>query len=447
MSGHENEPLSARRVGGRASWITLAGVGLVLAWATLRLASILAGGNPITWMYALGIALLVWQLASAAFDRPARATVQDATVLAEARVAVLVPAYNEDDDLLRAGLASMLTQTHLPYAVCVVDDGSTSGDYAGVRDWFLEAAQAAGVKGTWQRQANGGKRSAQITAARSCREADFYLTVDSDTQLDAHAVWESLQPFADPDVQSVAGICLVRNYDANLLTRMQEIWFCSMQMVDRAALSRAGSVLVNSGAIATYRAAVLWDNEQAYLSETLFGRPVHTSDDSLLTLYAQQRGRTVHQSSAFAFSAMPTTFDGHRRQQLRWMRGSFMRSGTRFRDLPLGRFSYWYHLLRWVQYAVVTAALVAVAATGVLFSPAALTMCVVIVSAIQLVLATPYLNLRRSDQSAFQRLVVVACAPVVGLWYLVFLRPLRWFAMATFRNVSWGTRATVEVTS
>ncbi|MFE4465907.1 glycosyltransferase family 2 protein [Oerskovia sp. NPDC056781] len=440
-------PLSAFRVTGRATWVLLAGAAAGIAWAGYRLTAVVTGGNPVLWVYAAGIVLLVWQLAVAAFDKPSRATDDGAARLAQAEVAVLVPAFNEDDETLRANLEALLRQTHLPAAICVVDDGSTVGDYAAVRDWFLGAAEGAGVTGTWQRQPNGGKRSAQVTAARTFPYADFYVTVDSDTQLDRRAIEETLQPFEDPQVQSVAGTILVTNYRTNLLTRMQEVWYLSMQMVDRAALSRTGSVLVNSGALATYRAAVLWDNVEHYLAETFRGRPVHTSDDSLLTLFAQQRGRTVHQPSAFAFTNMPSTFDGHRRQQLRWMRGSFLRSGTRFRSLPTDRFAYWYHLVRWVQYSVATMALVALVVSGALLHPAALAMGAVIVGTVQLVVAAPYLTLRRSDQTTAQRVTVFACAPLVGLWYLTVLRVMRWYAMATVGNVSWGTRQSVEVTA
>ncbi|MDC7122745.1 glycosyltransferase family 2 protein [Cellulomonas fimi] len=447
MTQHDPTPLSAHRVTSHLPWLLMGGAGIAMAWAASRVTALASGRNPVLWVYLVAIGLLVWQLGTAAFDRPVRARGAAAALLAEARVAVLVPAYNEDDAILRASLASLLRQTHLPAAVCVVDDGSTSGDYAAVRDWFLPAAEAAGVAVTWQRTPNGGKRHAQVTAARSFPDADFYLTVDSDTQLDAHALDEALQPFEDPDVQSVAGTILVTNYRTNLLTRMQEAWFLSMQAVDRAALSRRGSVLVNSGPLAVYRPAVLWDNVDDYLGETLFGRPVHTSDDSMLTLYAQQRGRTVHQPSAFAFSHMPSTLDGHRRQQLRWMRGSLVRSGTRFRRLPTRRFSYWYHLLRWALYAAVTVALVLLAVSGTLFSPTAWLLSAVVVGCAQLLVTTPYLTLRRSDQTTGQRLAVLACAPLVGLWNVTVLRALRWYAMATFGNVAWGTRQNVEVTA
>ncbi|WP_275561157.1 hypothetical protein [Streptomyces sp. 5-6(2022)] len=77
-------------------------------------------------------------------------------------------------------------------------------------------------------------------------------------------------------------------------------------MVDRSALSAMGSVLVNSGPLAAYRADVVRDNLDSYLNETFMGRPAMFSDDSLLTLYALLRGQTVQQPSAVAFTAMPS---------------------------------------------------------------------------------------------------------------------------------------------
>ncbi|WP_158580709.1 glycosyltransferase family 2 protein [Cellulomonas rhizosphaerae] len=358
-----------------------------------------------------------------------------------------MPAYNEDDEALRQCLQSMLTQTRPLDAIAVTDDGSTTGNYAQVRAWFLQECAARGVTGHWERTANGGKRHAQITGVRHELGADVFLTVDSDTILDPDAVRHGLQPFADERVQSVAGIVLTANYGANLLTRMQELWFTTLQMVNRGALSSKGSVMVNCGGLAFYRSGVILDNLDTYLGETLFGRPMHASDDSLLTLWALQRGRAVQQSTSFAFTLMPTKFSHHRRQQLRWMRGSTVRSAWRFRHLPLRSFAYWYHLAKWAQYGAVTVTVGVLAATGMLSHPVVLVWGGLVMVGLQLLLNLPYLTLRRSDQSVGQRLAVYATAPLVGLWQITVMRVLRWYAMGTFRKVAsvWGTRGTVEV--
>jgi len=408
-----------------------------------------AGGAATSVVYAVGALLLLWEMLSAASERVRTVDDDQRSTLDTLRVVALVPAYNEDEGALRQCLGSMLAQTRRIDAIAVVDDGSTSGDYPAVRAWFAEAAAAAGVETFWSRQPNGGKRTAQIAGVRMAGDADVYLTVDSDTVLDPRAVETGLMPFADERVQSVAGIVLTSNYGTNLLTRMQELWFTTMQLVNRSALSRMGSVMVNCGGLAFYRAAVVTENVETYLSETLFGRPMHASDDSLLTLFSLQRGRAVQQRDAFAFTLMPTRFSHHRRQQLRWLRGSTVRSAWRFRYLPTDRFAYWYHLAKWAQYAAVTAVLVLLLASGVLFSWSVLLWTLVVVGAIQLLVDAPYLTLRRSDQSTAQRLGVYATAPLIGLWQLTFMRVMRWYAMATVKKVAtvWGTRGTVEVTA
>lgn len=438
------------RYAGMAPRIVMAAIGLAVAgYASWRLLALLQVASTVRVIYFIALLMVVWESLTASLERTAVATPSERVELDRLRVVALVPAYNEDDAALRECLDSMLRQTRRLDAICLTDDGSTSGDYAQVRAWFEAAASERGVTTHWVRTPNGGKRHAQMTGVDAEPAADIYLTVDSDTVLDADAVRNALPSFLDPRVQSVAGVILTSNYGANLLTRMQELLFVSLQMVNRGAMSRMGSVMVNSGGCAFYRSAVLRDNKEVYLTETLFGREMHASDDSLLTLFALQRGRTVAQSNVFAFTLMPTKFSHHRRQQLRWMRGSTVRSAWRARYLPVNRFAWWYHTIKWMQYGAVTGVVVVLLLSGVMFQPRVLLGLLLIQVAAHLVLTAPYLTLRRSDQSRQQRYAVYATAPVVGLWQATFLRVLRWYAILTAHKAAsgWGTRGTVEVTA
>ncbi|MCM1977164.1 glycosyltransferase family 2 protein, partial [Streptomyces sp. G1] len=287
-------------------------------------------------------------------ERPRRVTPRARRQLDAMHVAVLLPVYNEDPGFLRLGLESFLTQTRRPDSVHIVDDGSTSGDYRLLRAWWLEAAAAHGITTTWERQPNAGKRHAQAAAARQAPDADVFVTVDSDSALAPNALEELLLPFAKARVQSVAGIVLATNHRRNLLTRVTDLWFVTGQLTDRSALSAMGSVLVNSGPLAAYRAPVVRDNLDSYLNETFMGRPVMFSDDSLLTLYALLRGQAVQQPTAVVFTALPEKPSHFLRMYCRWMRGSTIRSVWRFRYLPLSGWPYWAHLLRWFQVALST---------------------------------------------------------------------------------------------
>ena len=127
------------------------------------------------------------------------------------RVAVLVPLYNEDPDVVVRMLSALLNQSSPPTEIHVVDDGSTQCAYVAQRDWFIRQAAVARIYATWQRTANEGKRHAQIHGFRKIRDADLFVTVDSDSMLDSEALHEIVQPFSDPRVMSVAGVILAIN--------------------------------------------------------------------------------------------------------------------------------------------------------------------------------------------------------------------------------------------
>jgi hyaluronan synthase len=352
-----------------------------------------------------------------------------------------MPVFNEDPGYLRLGLESMLRQTRKPDSVHVVDDGSTSGDYAEVRTWWEQAAATAGIATTWQRTLNAGKRHAQAAAVRVSPEADIYITVDSDSCLAPNAVEEILLPFGRPKVQSAAGIVLATNHRTNLLTRVTDLWFVTGQLTDRSALSTMGSVLVNSGPLAAYRAGVIRDNLGSYLNETFMGRPVMFSDDSLLTLYALLRGRTVQQPSAIVFTALPEQFGHFSRMYMRWMRGSTIRSAWRMRYLPITGYAYWAHLLRWFQVALSTAVLGwLIIVEPAMYGHTPPASFLIVPFAIGWAQALRYLGIIRSDERIRSRCLTWLLMPlaVVSAWTV--LRAMRWYGIATCARTGWGTR-------
>ncbi|MFF1263594.1 MULTISPECIES: glycosyltransferase [unclassified Streptomyces] len=356
-------------------------------------------------------------------------------------VSILVPVYNEDPGYLRLGLESFLRQTRMPDSVHIVDDGSTSGDYGDVRRWWEQAAARAGVATSWQAVANGGKRHAQAHAVRVSSEADIYLTCDSDSCFAPNAVEEILVPFARPRVMSVAGIVIATNNRANWLVRVTDLWFVVCQLVDRSGQSAVGAVMVNSGPIAAYRAAVIRDNLGSYLNETFMGRPVMFSDDSLLTLYAQQRGLTVQQPRAICFTAMPEKWSHFSRMYLRWMRGSTIRSVWRMRYLSPARPAYWLHAMRWLQMILtqmVTIWLLIV--EPLVFHELPPSTMLVIPFLIGYAQGLRYLSIIRSDERIRQRAMTWLAMPLAIVLAWTLLRLLRWYGILTCAKTGWGTR-------
>lgn len=436
----------------RPAWIGLAAaVMLALAlWAVRHAASMIAvstgHGARFAVVFTLAFGLLVWGTVLGYLERPKKVTRRQQAQLDRLHVAVLVPVYNEDPAALRAGLASLLTQTRRPDIIAVVDDGSTV-DYDPIIAWLAGAAANHRVAWRWDRQDNAGKRHAQGLGVHLAPDADVYLTVDSDALLDRRALSEGLKPFADPRIQSVAGIVLALNNRTNLLTRLTDLWFVTGQLTDRSAMSTMGSVLVNSGPLALYRGDLVRDNLDGYLNETFAGRRVEFSDDSMLTIYALDRGKAVQQPTAISFTLMPETLDHHVRQYMRWMRGATIRSFWRFRHLPLTGYAYWGHLIAWVQMTLGAVVFIALFIVQPVVDPAAVPWFLVVPVLVGYGQAARYLTLRRSDESLRSQLLTFALAPAATLWAFFILRALRWWAMCTPFKTGWGTRtAGVEIT-
>ncbi|MER8220318.1 glycosyltransferase [Streptomyces sp. NPDC094143] len=400
-----------------------------------------ATGSRLAAVWTVTFLLLLSQTLMYHCERPRRVTARARRQLDALHVAVLLPVYNEDEGYLYLGLESLLTQTRRPNSVHVVDDGSTTGDYAQVRSWWLRHAREAGIATTWQRTPNGGKRHAQAAGVVASPRADIYITVDSDSCLAPNALEEILKPFARPKVQSVAGIVLATNHRTNLLTRVTDLWFITGQLTDRSALSAMGAVLVNSGPLAAYRAPVVRDNLDSYLNETFMGRPVGFSDDSLLTLYALLRGRTVQQPSAVVFTALPEKASHFARMYMRWMRGSTIRSIWRMRYLPLTGWAYWAHLLRWFQVALSTSVLGwLLVVEPVRYGNTPPVSFLVVPFLIGWAQALRYLSVIRSDERMRQRAVTWLLMPLAVLGAWTVLRVMRWYGAATCARTGWGTR-------
>ncbi|MEJ3404146.1 glycosyltransferase [Rathayibacter sp. YIM 133350] len=420
--------------------------GLLVASAVSLVLRVIETPNVAIHLGWLFIAVLVTiQFVLSLLDRPFTVSDTERAGLEGLRVVILVPCYNEDPELLVNGLRSMLGQTRTPAAISVVDDGS-SIDYADVERTMRAEADAAGVQLHWRRTQNHGKRYALVNAARREPDADIYMTVDSDSILDRAAIEEGLKPFADARVQSVAGFLLVLNAQETWLTRMMELLIVSWGLFERSALSLAGSVLVNSGACAFYRAEVVRESAADFLSETILGRRMTFSDDSLLTLFALERGRAVHQRTCFVFSSMPTAIRPHLIQQSRWMRGAIVRAWWRFKYLPLTSVAYWALAAKWLQFLLQTVVPLIFLAVLVSVAPQSLVVFGVWWLCVQFAISSRYLALRRSDQTRRQRWVVFACVPVMVFWQAFVLHPLRLYAYATFARTGWGSRASVSET-
>jgi hyaluronan synthase len=408
-------------------------VWFIMSWGPFRLLAIL-------WMaYFVATAfqfLLSW------LERPC--TVSDASqvMLDTLRVTVNVPVFNEDPAVLDRVLFALFHQTRLPARVQVVDDGS-SIDYDEVwTHWVTHHPDQ--VEFSWIWQPNMGKKRAQ---ARTFRDdlADVFVTLDSDTVLEARALEEGLKPFADQRVQSVAGLELAWNHDRNLLTRLNSARQLTWQLVTCSSQNvLRGNVLINRGTFALYRGELVRDVLDAYVNETFWGHTIYLGDDTFLTTMALCRGRAVQQPSAVCLAMYPDNLSHHLRQWLRWMRGTTLRTVWRLRYLRFFSWGWFYALLSTWWYVASLGITIVLAITWPASESYTTTM-LAVGSIWAWVLGTRLLVVERSDQTLLGRLGAVALTPLATLWVYGVLRLVRIYGTFTFLRQGWTTRAVVEV--
>lgn len=429
-------------------------VTIAVIWGVYHVASVAAGvqgyGSPMALTFFVTF-LLLWWVPLSWMERPFTATRRQQHQLDELSVTVHVPVYNEDPATLRTALWSLLNQTRRPNRIHVVEDGPHTEVRAAYDHLEVEIRSAAAQRDIglrWVRSpVNRGKRHAQM-ATLADDDYNIYVTLDSDSTLDRAAIAEGLKPFADPEVMSVAGMVVVWNSRSNFLTRLTCMLYTPFTRGFRAAQSKLGRVMVNSGTLAFYRAPIVREYAGSYENERFAGRPMQMNDDSMLTFYAMLAGRTVHQPSSIALTLVPDQMGHYLNQQLRWMRGTFIRTLWWWKYLSPRDFAWWMPVFEMVQLllSIVAIPVVLMVSPDTYDWKQLLLATATVGVALNYLCALRYFVIERSDESGWTQFTTFLLAPVAGMWRFFILRPMIMFAMATFWKVGrWGTRSKVEV--
>src|SRR6204780_943727 len=225
------------------------------------------------------------------------------------RVAVLIPAYNEEKVIVRT-IRSVLNSDYPYLRIIVIDDGSTDRTSEGAGEAYPEEI-AAGML-TVLRTVNGGKAEA-LNFAVADLEEEFYVGIDADTVLAADAVSKLICHFADPRIGAVAGNAKVGNR-VNLWTRWQALEYITSQNFERRALDLLGAVSVVPGAIGAWRVSAVHE-AGGYQVDTV-------AEDADLTMALLRNGyRVEYEDRALAFTEAPTSANALMRQRFRWSFG------------------------------------------------------------------------------------------------------------------------------
>jgi peptidoglycan-N-acetylglucosamine deacetylase len=226
------------------------------------------------------------------------------------RIAVLVPAYNEEKVIVRT-IRSVLNSDYPNLRVIVIDDGSSDRTFEEAREAYPE--DIAQGKLDVIRKPNAGKAEALNFAIQTLKE-EFYVGIDADTVIATDAVSKLVPHFIDPEVGAVAGNAKVGNR-VNLWTRWQALEYITSQNFERRALDLFNCVTVVPGAIGAWRTA-------AVLAGGCY--PVNTvAEDADLTMNLLEQGyKVIYEDRALAFTEAPINANGLMRQRFRWSFGT-----------------------------------------------------------------------------------------------------------------------------
>ncbi len=225
------------------------------------------------------------------------------------RIAVLIPAYNEEKVIVRT-IRSVMMSNYKNLRIIVIDDGSKDNTYDVAYDAY--PADIASGRLTILTKPNGGKAEA-LNFALNHVEEEIYVGIDADTVIAHDAVTRLVCHFANPKIGAVAGNAKVGNR-VNLWTRWQALEYITSQNFERRALDLFDVVMVVPGAIGAWRTAAV-KTGGCYHSNTV-------AEDADLTMNLLEQGYSViYEDQALAFTEAPVNVAGLMRQRFRWSFG------------------------------------------------------------------------------------------------------------------------------
>jgi peptidoglycan-N-acetylglucosamine deacetylase len=225
------------------------------------------------------------------------------------RVAVLIPAYNEEKVIVRT-IRSVMMSNYKNIRILVIDDGSKDRTYDVAREAY--PADIASGRLTVLTKPNGGKADALNYALERIDE-ELYVGIDADGVIAHDAITNLVPHFANPKIGAVAGNAKVGNR-VNLWTRWQALEYITSQNFERRALDLFDVVMVVPGAIGAWRTAPVKAGG-GYHSNTV-------AEDADLTMNLLEQGYSViYEDRALAFTEAPVNADGLIRQRFRWSFG------------------------------------------------------------------------------------------------------------------------------
>ena len=232
-------------------------------------------------------------------------------------ISVVVAGHNAAHAIERT-LASLREQSQKRIQIIVVNDGSTDDT-----DRICRRLQRQGQIDSYIPLMTRGGKAAAVNAGLNAARHSLFLVTDADTTFDRDALARAAAAFADPRVGVVGGNLRVRNKDASLATKVQQINYGFSITLGRIVKDALGFYFVASGAFGMYRTRAV---------RAIGGWDVGPGEDGdVLTRLrlAGWQARFAHRATAMTDA--PVSFVALARQRLRWdrsmIRNRFRKAG------------------------------------------------------------------------------------------------------------------------
>jgi hyaluronan synthase len=238
-------------------------------------------------------------------------------VAIEPHIAIVMPGFNEEE-AIASSLRSLLALDYPSekLELVAVNDGSTDRTLAEMQS---VSAESQGRVSVIDFPHNRGKRAAMAAGIRAT-SAEVIVFVDSDSTVEPQALKRLVQPLSDPRVGAVCGHADVLNVRDTWITRMQAVRYFVAFRVVKAAESVFGAVTCCSGCFSAYRREAIMPRLQWWENQTFLGIESTFGDDRSLTNCVLRDWRILYERRAVSHTIVPTTFRSFLIQQTRWKR-------------------------------------------------------------------------------------------------------------------------------
>ncbi len=237
-------------------------------------------------------------------------------------VTVLIPAYNEEENIGRA-INSVLSSGYPDVEVIVVDDGST--------DRTGEIAREMGVKVV--RTEHVGKAEALNRAIPHAR-GEIIIILDADTVIERGAIERIVEPLSDPD--TVISVGKMKAEGRGILAGFQRIEYAFVSELLHAHTRNNKPLPFFFGAFMAVKREFL---------EEVGGFPTDTpGEDFDLFIEAMERGKKIAGTDARASTKVPETLPSLLEQRLRWGKAGLLITWKHRKiahRYPLFLYPYW----------------------------------------------------------------------------------------------------------